>query len=821
MPPGDLSARIAAWPEPLRERVSVLRGGAPRRGAEFVLYWMRIAARGHENPALDAALALGAQLELPVFVYHALDERYPFASDRHHTFILEGARDVSRELAERGIGYAFHLARPGQRGPHLATLAARAAALVTEDAPIGFLARWTRAVAERSTAPVIAVDASCVVPMPLVPRAFERAFAFRRATEALRATRVARPWADASCHAPSFLPELPFEPAALAEADLAALVAECEIDHGVAPVPHTRGGSRAGYARWNAFRDEGLRLYHRRRNDPLCPGTSRLSAYLHYGHVSPFRIAREAAAEGSEGGRKFLDELLVWRELAWHFCRYRNHDSVEALPDWARRTLADHEGDRRPALPSWETLARGRTGDRLWDAAQRSLLVHGELHNNLRMTWGKALPGWTRNAAEALARLEDLNHRYALDGRDPASYGGLLWCLGQFDRPFTPDRPVIGTLRPRDTDSHARRLDVARFAERTARAALPEPPRVAVVGAGVAGLACARTLADHGIPVRVFDKARGPGGRAATRRSEHGRFDHGAQYFTARDPHFARYVRSWQADGLVAPWLGRIVRLRAGEALASPGDAERFVAVPRMSALARHLAADLDLTCGVRVAAVAGDGPAWRLAAEDGEELGAFDGAVVATPAAQAAPLLAVAPELAAAAGQAELAPCLAAMAAFAAPIPADFDAAFVDGSPLAWISREASRPGREPGERWVLHASPKWSTRHLEEPPERFAAALIEALREAVGAPLPEVVHLDGQRWRYARATKPLPARFLYDADLRIGACGDWCGGDRVEAAWRSGVALAGRILGAEGAAARPAEPSAARQGELWAEGA
>ncbi len=801
MPATPLASRIEAWREPLRERVSLPRGGEPGPAGEFVLEWMRVAARGHENPALDAALVLGSDLDLPVFVYHALDERYPFASDRHHTFILEGARDVSEELAARGVGYAFHLARPGHRGPHLTTLAARAAALVTEDAPVGFLSRWTRAVAERSGLPVLAVDASCVVPMPRVPQAFERAFAFRRATEALRTARVERSWSEAPCHRPVFVPELPFEPVDLAAADLAELVARCEIDHGVAPVPHTRGGSRAGYARWQAFREQGLREYHRRRNDPLRAGTSRLSPYLHYGHVSPLRIAREAAAHGSDGARKFLDELLVWRELAWYFCRHRHHDTIEALPEWARRTLAEHETDPRPALLSWETLARGRTGDRLWDAAQRSLLVHGELHNNVRMTWGKALPGWTRNAREALGVMEDLNHRYALDGRDPASYGGLLWCLGQFDRPFAPVRPVLGAVRTRDTASHARRLDVARYADRTGRAALPKPPRVAVVGAGLAGLVCARTLADHGVPVCVFDKGRGPGGRATTRRNERGRYDHGAQYFTARETHFVRYVRSWVHDGLVAPWRGRIATLRAGEALEPQGDAERFVAVPRMSALARHLAADLRVACGVRVAAVLPDGAGWRLVAEDGHALGVFGAVAVATPPAQAVPLLAAAPELAARAGQVRMAPCLAALVEFASPVGAAFDAAFVESSPLAWIAREASKPGREPGERWVLHASPQWSWQHLEELPERFAAALIDALGRALDAPLPDVSNRTGHRWRYARATEPLPESFLYAVAIRLGACGDWCGGERIESAWRSGVALAGRMLGAEGA--------------------
>ena len=236
---------------------------------------------------------------------------------------------------------------------------------------------------------------------------------------------------------------------------------------------HTRGGVIAGYERWERFKTKGLSRYAHDRNDPLKDGVSRMSAYLHYGQVSPFRLAREASALPGKGPEKYLDELLVWRELAHTYCFHReDHDTVETLPGWARETLAAHERDPRPALFDRATLAAARTGDRLWDAAQTSLLVHGELHNNVRMTWGKALLSWTPDAKTALEHLIDLNHRYALDGRDPSSYGGILWCLGQFDRPFQPERPILGTVRPRPTRQHAKRLDVERYARMVARPAL-------------------------------------------------------------------------------------------------------------------------------------------------------------------------------------------------------------------------------------------------------------------------------------------------------------------------------------------------------------
>ncbi|MBK8977053.1 MAG: NAD(P)-binding protein [Planctomycetes bacterium] len=766
---------------------------------------MRTAVRGHENPALDVALAIGARLGLPVLVYHALGERHPFASDRLHAFALQGARDAAAELATRGVRYALHVERAGHRGPHLRTLAERAALVVTEDMPVPPLRDWTARLAARAPGPVWTVDTACVVPMPLVARRPERAFAFRDATRVSRAERVLRPWPEpVAAVVPAAALELPFEPVDAATVDLDALLASCDIDHTVAPVRDTAGGSRAGYARFAEFLAR-LRAYARDRNDPLRDGVSRLSPYLHFGHVSPLRIAREVAAVGGAGADKFLDELLVWRELAyaWAARTADPHDPADALPAWALATLREHERDPRPALRSLETLARGRTGDALWDAAQRSLLRHGELHNNLRMTWGKALPEWTPDVATCMERLVELNHRYALDGRDPASYGGLWWCLGLFDRPFEPAQPVLGAVRPRPTEAHAGRLDVARYAARVDRPIAGRPLRALVVGAGIAGLACARALHDHGIDVLVADKGRGPGGRASTRRTDGGLwFDHGAQFFTARSEPFRRHVASWLEDGVVARWDARIVTLRDGRVEPDPRPGDRYVGTPGMSALAGHLGADLAVRQRVRVAALGRDGGRWHATDGDGQAVDArgFDLVLCALPAPQAAELLApIAPALAARARAVVLTPCVATMVAFAAPLAVPFDAAFVAGDPvLAWLARDSSKPGRAARpETFVLHATPEWSAGHDGAiDVAQLAAPSLDALARAQGGALPAVLHCDVHRWSFATPVEPLTDASLFDAAHGIGACGDWCGGPRVEGAWRSGCDLAGRVL-------------------------
>lgn len=790
-------------PPYLHERCAFrgIGSSAPQLQGELVLYWMRMALRGHENPALDAALHVASALGRPLLVYQGLSERYPFASDRHHTFILQAAREVHHELSLRGVHYRLHVERDGHRGPVLKQLAARACAVFTELAPVEPLRAWTRTLAAHAPCPVVEVDTACVVPMTLSRRPPERAFRFRAALAAERSARVHAPWPEPPATPALPLPaDLGFEPVDLDSVDLHDLVAACEIDHAVAPVPATPGGARAGYARWEDFKQRGLDTYAQRRNNPLDrDGVSRLSPWLHLGCVSPLRIAREAAARGSAGAEKLLDELLVWRELAWHWCACTPEpDSLQALPAWAQATLQAHAHDPRPQRLSEEALARAQSGDPLWDAAQLSLLRHGELHNNVRMTWGKALLGWTASPQEALRRLIDLNHRYALDGRDPASYGGLLGCLGLFERPAEEHQPIYGAVRTRTPQAHAARLDTAAFGA-LVRRPIGATPRVAVIGAGVAGLACARTLLDHGVEVHLFDKGRAPGGRTSTRTAEDGAtWDHGAPAFHASDPRFARCVASWHEDGVVAPWSHRTARLsRPGAPLEHLPERTLWTGTPGMSALTAHLAlACPHLHLQTRVQAITGAPGAWSLQLDHAPETPPFGAVLLTIPATQAADLLrAHAPLLAFRADALASTPTFAALLAFDAPLPLTFDALELEQGPLAAAWRTSAAPRRPPGERWVLHAADAWSAEHVEAPPQERALDLLSAFQQATGLHLHPTT-LTGHRWRLARPLRPSRLGALYDPDQGLGLGGDALLTPDVQGAWLSGVALAARLL-------------------------
>jgi deoxyribodipyrimidine photo-lyase len=218
------------------------------------------------------------------------------------------------------------------------------------------------------------------------------------------------------------------------------------------------------------FLSEGLAGYEQMRNHPEVRGTSRLSPYLHFGHIGPLTIAlavQEAARKGKiteQAKDRFLDQLIDWRELSVLFVRHNpDYDSWECAEPWARKTLLEHASDPRPHSYSLEQLERGETGDELWNAAQREMVQTGWMHNYMRMYWAKKILEWAPDPARAYAWAVTLNDRYELDGRDPNGYAGIAWAIvGKHDRPWF-DRAIFGLVRPMSGASVAKKFDAAKY----------------------------------------------------------------------------------------------------------------------------------------------------------------------------------------------------------------------------------------------------------------------------------------------------------------------------------------------------------------------
>jgi renalase len=320
--------------------------------------------------------------------------------------------------------------------------------------------------------------------------------------------------------------------------------------------------------------------------------------------------------------------------------------------------------------------------------------------------------------------------------------------------------------------------------------------RVAVVGAGLAGLTAAHKLVAAGCDVVVVEKSRGPGGRMSTRREGDWGFDHGAQYFTARHPDLLDELAVWRAEGLVQRWDARIAVIdETGIRSAKPG-VDRYVGVPGMNAVCRHLAGSLpDCRFGWEVATAYRHGAGWRLESSNGERIEAR-ALVVTSPPAQAREILGPAGNCVPLTSI-ELLPCWAVMLVLNRPLIPDWDAAFVNSGPLSWLASQASKPGRSSAHAWVLHASADWSRDHLEMDGSAVCKALFEATVSLSGAGPAEVQVARAHRWRYALAREPADTGALWNESQRLAVAGDWCAGSRVEGAFLSGLAAASRILG------------------------
>jgi deoxyribodipyrimidine photo-lyase len=335
------------------------------------------------------------------------------------------------------------------------------------------------------------VDANGLLPLRVADRTFTAAFHLRRFLQRTLPEHLGDfPEADPLRNLPPRLAALPedilrrWPP--MSKASLAGL----PIDHEVPPIPGVQGGDEAAAAALDRFLDERLHTYGEGRNQPDEETTSGLSPYLHFGYVSshqvfaalaereewtPERLGQgsRGAVEGwwgmSPGAEKFLDEAVTWREVGYNMAfRQPDFDRYETLPAWALRTLAEHESDPRPHLYSLEELEAAATHDDIWNAAQTQLVQEGRIHNYLRMLWGKKVLHWSRTPREALAVLIQLNNKYALDGRDPNSYSGIFWCLGRYDRPWAPERPVFGTVRYMSSESARKKLHLDRYLSRYA-----------------------------------------------------------------------------------------------------------------------------------------------------------------------------------------------------------------------------------------------------------------------------------------------------------------------------------------------------------------
>jgi predicted NAD/FAD-dependent oxidoreductase len=321
-------------------------------------------------------------------------------------------------------------------------------------------------------------------------------------------------------------------------------------------------------------------------------------------------------------------------------------------------------------------------------------------------------------------------------------------------------------------------------------------PKVAIIGAGIAGLSCANHLAEKNIPATVFEKSKGVGGRTSTRRVEPNlSFDHGAQFFTVRNPFLQSFVNTWEDLEVVSEWKGRIVKLNNKE-ITGTEIIPRYVGVPGMTAMAVELAKNLTIKRETKIIEINHSLNQWTLLDEAGRAYNGFDHLIVALPAPQTAELLAN-HAIGKIASSTPMAPCWAVLVGFEKKLDVPWDGAFIHDSALSWVARNSSKPGRNATKDcWVLHANAEWSAKHLEDAPELVIDQLLESYAYASGENLPAQIYKTAHRWRYSIGGSFINPRDLHDQSIGLTICGDWVNGGRFEGAFLSGITAVESIL-------------------------
>jgi deoxyribodipyrimidine photo-lyase len=454
-------------------RVTVRRAGTPLKNGKCVVYWMQRSQRALDNPALDLAIEIGNELGLPVIVFFSAIANFPHANLRHYVFLNQGLVDIEEDLKERNV--SFVLRRPPSNQLENFLIEVSAAMVIGDENPCREPERWRKVLAHRLQLPYWTVDADVVVPSAL----FEKR---------MYALHIFKPKLYAQL--PKYLVASPVQrarhewkaPPSFESFPVSQDVTEGwkKLDRSVGPVDSFVGGTHTALKRLKFFVSDLLDNYESQRNHPESDGTSRMSPYLHFGHISPLTIALaveeafQTRAASQAARDSFLSELIGWRELAVNFVRHtENYDSIDCAEPWAQKTLREHARDKRDPTYSLEQLEKAKTYDELWNAAQMQMVRFGWMHNYMRMYWAKKILEWSPSPAAAFEYAVILNDKYELDGRDPNGYAGIAWSIaGKFDRPWF-DRPIFGTVRYMSGASTGRKFDSKEFIRSVRQITLP------------------------------------------------------------------------------------------------------------------------------------------------------------------------------------------------------------------------------------------------------------------------------------------------------------------------------------------------------------
>jgi len=434
----------------------------------YVIYWMQQSQRAVCNHALEYTVTQANILNKPPLVFFVLNDDFPDANLRHYTFMLEGLADTAGQLAARGIQLIM---LHGDVVSEVVEASRKACLLVMDRGYLRIQRRWRAEAASLIECACVQVESDVVVPVETASDKEEYTAGTIRPKIHRQLDRFLFPPEETAPSIPSLkIPPSEVFPRSrvvnMHEAEINRTLEKLDIDRSVARVEWIRGGSTEAIRRLDEFVASKLDHFDQLRNDPGREYLSDMSPYLHFGQISSLLIALRIGDAVSQAAASYLEELIVRRELSMNFVYYNpEYDSYDCLPNWARKTLDEHEIDRRDYIYTIERLELGETHDPYWNAAQKELTGRGKMHGYMRMYWGKKILEWTGHPAEAFDRVLYLNNKYSLDGRDANGYAGTAWCFGKHDRAWS-ERPVFGKVRYMNEKGLERKFQIKKYVQR-------------------------------------------------------------------------------------------------------------------------------------------------------------------------------------------------------------------------------------------------------------------------------------------------------------------------------------------------------------------
>ncbi len=424
---------------------------------KYILYWMQASVRIEDNHALASALNYCRQYQKPLVVFFSLTPSYPHANLRHYTFLLQGLKDTAMKLKEKEITFCLRIGEPVEE---VQEIAKEAVIVITDNGATRQQRLWRDTLASSLSQQFLAIETNLLIPPWLASNKEE----YAARTIRPKIEKIMEQWITPRPRMQWSAGQSTLSLNGMEIEQWENWIATLKIDRSVSSVEWCTGGETAALKALKNFIRSGLSRYHQDRSDPGLDASSKLSPYLHFGHLSPLTILREVREH--KDAKTFIEELIIRRELAFNYAWFNSYyDQYRGIPLWAAETLAKHQPDPRPYLYTLEQLESAKTHDEFWNACQDEMVISGFMHGYMRMYWGKKIIEWTQAPEQAFEWMVYLNDKYQLDGRDPNGYCGIAWCFGKHDRPWTR-RDVFGTIRYMNAQGLKRKFHMESYLQR-------------------------------------------------------------------------------------------------------------------------------------------------------------------------------------------------------------------------------------------------------------------------------------------------------------------------------------------------------------------